>query len=970
MTIEIMAEHTPLAPLASAADDDGRAGFGAHLRPYLAKLLAAIGLDVAYTRGEGDHLFYRDDAGRERAVLDMLGGYGVALFGHNNPELVGRAREVLDARRPFASQASARPYAGLLGARLAALVGRGTGQGYVVTLANSGTEAVEAAIKHAELERLERVQAFFDHQRRTLSAIRLGQRTGEARVDDALLAEVARLLDVPAIEDLDELEFHLTRHNQRALAGETYHLAVRGSFHGKSSGALKLTHSPDFRRPWHGLGLAVHFVPRGDEEALRREVADAEVTCYALRLDAAGGVAVEARPWSRLVSCIAEPIQGEGGIHELPAPFLAALRRAADRAGAPLVLDEIQSGMGRTGTFLASEPAGVAGDYYLLSKALGGGLAKLAALLVRRDRYVEEFGYLHTSTFADDDFSAAIGLGALDLVTRDDGALMRECRAKGDYLLGRLRDLQGRYPRVIREVRGRGLLLGVELAPQGDSASNLLRVTSEQHLLGGLVSGYLLHEEGVRVAWTLSANNTIRLEPSAYIPYRDLDRFVESFARAVDALARADAHLLARSVAGHRPGPADERPRPPVASRQPRQPPGSQPVARRVACLCHFIEAEDLLRWDPALAPLSAAACSRLLARTDAVLDPFVADERVVLGPTGERVALVMVALPWTSEQIMARIRGGDLAAVRAKIEAAVELARRLGCTLAGFAGYTSIATDNCRSLVEHRIGLTTGNSLTAAAALDATHQVAGELGIAAEVARLGVVGALGNIGRVLAEVEAERVASMLLVGRQGGERRLLRLADELYAQAWARLRQGADGSGIARALRTACGAPRPGDTPSGAALRERVERELGPRAPVQIATDLASLRACDVVFAASNSPQPILGPEHVGDHPAVICDVAVPTDVRPELAWARPNARMLKGGIVRLPEGQDFAIPGMALPEGQSYACVAEVILLGIAGIGEHFSYGALSAQRVRQIGALARHHGFTFATRSWAEA
>src|SRR5215213_7606798 len=177
--------------LSALSDEDGRSGFRTHLRPHVARLLAAVGLDVVYTHGEGDFLTYRDDRGRERVVLDMLGGYGAALFGHNHPELVARAREVLDARRPFVSQASARPYAGLLGERLSALVGRATGQDYVVTLANSGTEAVEAAIKHAELERLERLGDFFDGQRRAFSAIRLGQRNGQVHVPESLLTEVA-----------------------------------------------------------------------------------------------------------------------------------------------------------------------------------------------------------------------------------------------------------------------------------------------------------------------------------------------------------------------------------------------------------------------------------------------------------------------------------------------------------------------------------------------------------------------------------------------------------------------------------------------------------------------------------------------------------------------------------------------------------------------------------------------------------
>ena len=124
-----------------------------------------------------------------------------------------------------------------------------------------------------------------------------------------------------------------------------------------------------------------------------------------------------------VVACFVEPIQGEGGVRPLTEPYLKALRAIADTYGFPLIFDEVQSGMGRVGTFLASEPAGVRGDYYVLSKALGGGLAEIGALLVQRDRYQHEFGYLHTSTFAEDDFASGVALAALDLIEMGGGEL-------------------------------------------------------------------------------------------------------------------------------------------------------------------------------------------------------------------------------------------------------------------------------------------------------------------------------------------------------------------------------------------------------------------------------------------------------------------------------------------------------------------------------------------------------------------
>jgi acetylornithine/succinyldiaminopimelate/putrescine aminotransferase len=118
----------------------------------------------------------------------------------------------------------------------------------------------------------------------------------------------------------------------------------------------------------------------------------------------------------------------------------------------PLIADECQTGLGRTGAFLAVEALGVRPDYIILSKALGGGLAKISALLVDRARYRDEFDLKHTSTYAEDDFSCAIALKTLDLI---DDAVLETCRAKGGRLLEGLRELAKRFPGVIAGCRAR-----------------------------------------------------------------------------------------------------------------------------------------------------------------------------------------------------------------------------------------------------------------------------------------------------------------------------------------------------------------------------------------------------------------------------------------------------------------------------------------------------------------------------------
>jgi acetylornithine/succinyldiaminopimelate/putrescine aminotransferase/predicted amino acid dehydrogenase len=948
----------------------GREAFAAYLKPELARLLSAVGMDVVYTRGQGDYLYYQHADGTEREVLDMLGGFGTTLFGHNHPSLVGRAVDLLQADRPFASQGSMRSYAGLLAKRLSQMVGRTTGRHYMATLANSGAEAVEAALKHAELERSERLQLFLARLRRTFKAIRIALHGGTVIDPSGLNAEVARILGVPEIADLDALEYHLVQYNQRALSVDTRYLALEGAFHGKTTGALKLTHNPEYRNPWYRIGLQATFVPAEDAAALARALKDAETICYTVVLTENGEIRLEAQCWSQIVACLVEPIQGEGGIHELSTPFLHALRAAADEHGYPLIMDEIQSGMGRTGTFLASEPAEVRGDYYLFSKSLGGGLAKLSALLVQRERYIERFGYLHTSTFADDDFSCAVALAALDILEQDTGALMRGCGEKGTYLMGLLRELQARYPQVIKEVRGRGLMIGVEFHPPRDSASALLRVVAEQDLLGFLLSGYLLNVEGIRVAPTLSANNTMRVEPSAYVSYQDLDHFCQSLERVVEIIARADAHHLVRFMVGRYcdDGVSETAAHPvvesPIASH------GARLAGRRVACVAHFIDSTDLLHWDATLAPLNPEECTALLERFSDVVDPFIVGEKVISSSQGERISLTVVGLPFTSAQVMERLRDGRTDMVVAEIEKAVELVKRLGCTQIGFAGYTSIATNNCLDLIEDRIGLTSGNSLTATAALEATHLAAQEMGIAVHSTRLGLVGGAGNIGRALAEIESDAVDSLVLVGRSGTRRRLVRLAESIYARAWERLLDGQIECGVARSLARTGIAEQLGKLPSdaniGAAIFRFFANQVGGAAPIQIADDLTALRDCNVIISATNAPQPIIGPEHIGPQPTLICDVSVPSDVDPELLVERPCARVIKGGIVRLPLGQDISIAGMDLPGGQFYACLSEVVLLGLANIQTHFSYGTLQSARMRQISQLARQHGFSVEIKS----
>ena len=806
--------------------------FSRYSKPALVERLTAIRFDICYHRAVGSSLFYRDDSGREIEVLDMVGGFGAALFGHNHPALLRVAKSVLEAERPFHVQGSMRQAAGHLAREISDRIGAFTGREYMVTLANTGTEAVEAAIKHAEMER-------------------------QARC--------------PTLRDRPPQLW-----------------ALEGAFHGKTTGTLALTMSAEYQR---------HF-PHGIT-AVALPWSDPDMVQVALEAAIVDGVA-------NVAACFVEPIQGEGGVRVVSDQMLAALRAAADRGGFPLVIDEIQCGMARTGTFLASEQSGVVGDYYVLAKSLGGGLAKISALAVDRSRYQHDFGYLHSSTYSDDDYSSEIALAALELLGRDGEAIAMMCREKGRYLLDALTALAREYPDQIAGVRGRGLMIGVELSPAQGSESALLRVLGQQDQLASFVAGALLHEHRIRVLPTLSAKSTLRLEPPAFVERSELDRTVSALRWVCDVLRDADAYRLARYSVGREGIDATWERRPARTGRR------AADSAARVGFLAHFLSPAELRDWEPGLGPLSDAECAAFLDRSAGIIDPFEVGTTVLRSAGGTEAEIRVFGVPFLPEQVITAMRTGDDGWARSMVATGLSLAQDAGCSVVGFGGYTSIVTNNCLAVDGGEVAVTSGNSLTAAAGLEAMLSAARRLALSPLT--LGILGAAGNIGAILAELAAPEVDRIVLIGRARTRRRLDDLA-----------------------------------------------RRLGGIVEVQVATEVAALIDCNVILTATNAPAPVVSPEHLSLDPLVIADIAVPGDVDRRVLVERPRALVLHGGIVRAPLNQTIDIDGMSLAPGQLYGCLAEAAILGLAGVTGDFSRGPLEADKVRRIRELAREHGFS---------
>jgi acetylornithine/succinyldiaminopimelate/putrescine aminotransferase/predicted amino acid dehydrogenase len=927
------------------------------LKPHLARLMHAFGLDVRYHRARGDRMYYYGPEG-EVEVLDFVGGFGASLLGHNYPELVELARELLAEQRPFHAQASVRGHAGLLAERLSSEIGRSTNRTYLTTLCNTGAEAVEAAIKHAELEVSRRSQAlladFDDHAKRLRSQIRAGR----VRVSPEFLEE-ASLAVSRRVHSIDDLLTALHQHLQEILNRPSVFFALAGSFHGKSTGALKLTHRQEFRDPWRRLGESTVFLPVEDVDALRAASQLARLPYWRIVAKGDGSLALREEHFVNITAIFMEPIQGEGGIRELSPEFARALREAADSANCPLIIDEIQSGMGRCGSFLASTHLGIRGDYYLLSKALGGGLAKISALLVDRDRYVTDFSYLHTSTFADDDFSSILALRTLETLNRDKDRLILQCAQTGRRLLGRLQEAKDRFPHQIREVRGRGLMLGVELAPQSRSSSPLMRVLSDQNLLTYLACGYLLREHRIRVAPTLSKSAVLRVQPSVFISDDDIERMASALEQMCSLQQEDRIEDLLSYMAEHRPPGRFAPTKSPSASKS-----ASPAGSAEVGFLVHFPEPRDLRGWEPGLQAFSDADCARILERTRGLLRPFILDQAEMKSARGANVHVTFIGIPFTAEQAVQSMLSGDDWTLD-MVKEGVQLARKNGCTVVGLGGHTSIVSDNCRDIVDETLIVTSGNSLTVAAAWESCRLAAQRLGLDLSSSRMAVVGAAGNLGAVLAEIAADDVGEIVLVGRPGAERFLLPVAHAIYERAFKRLKRGS-ATGIAasiagtRTVATLLAADTHTLDTIGSTLHRGLFAELGERAPLRLATSFNVLRNCHIIASCTSAPSPVILPEHVGTGPVVVCDVAVPQDVHPLVEAERPNALVIRGGRIWAPLGQTLDIPAMRIESSELYGCLAETILLGFAGPECPSSYGKLSPFRVRRVRELAAVHGF----------
>ncbi|MHB9756205.1 aspartate aminotransferase family protein [Streptomyces sp. BYX5S] len=272
-------------------------------------------------------------------------------------------------------------------------------------------------------------------------------------------------------------------------------IATHGGYHGKTMGALGLTGKDLFQAPFRPLLPGTRHVPYGDAEALAEQ------------LDAASGRAC----------VVIEPVQGEAGVVLPPPGYLRTVQELCRAHDALFVLDEIQTGIGRLGSWWGADEERLTPDLLLTGKGLGGGIMPVSAVLASADAFgaLDRDPYLHTSTFSGMPLAMAAVRGALRAVEEDD--LVTRARELGHVLLAGIRRIaQESFGGLVREVRGRGLLIGVEFAepgPAGDLLVELIR-------------------QGVVANHSLNSHLVLRFTPPAVLTPSEVRFLLAAFERA------------------------------------------------------------------------------------------------------------------------------------------------------------------------------------------------------------------------------------------------------------------------------------------------------------------------------------------------------------------------------------------------------------------------------------------------------
>ena len=837
-----------------------------YINPYVGKMLSQIGLDRVFTQGEGCYLY--DEQGNR--YLDFLAQYGSVPFGYNHPRIWDAVIKLRNSQLPCFVQ----PSFPLAASELARVLVRITPAGLnKVTFANSGAEAVEAAIKLC-----------------------------------------------------------------RAATKRKRLLSAYNGFHGKTMGALSATPKKEYQEGFFLPKEQFSHIEFGNIEALEKALATKEFAAF-----------------------IVEPIQGEGGVIVPPEGYLKQVQSICNKTQTLLVVDEIQTGLGRTGEMFVCESEGITPDVMLLAKSLSGGLVPIGVCLCTDEVYTEKFANKHTSTFAGNALACRVALETVEMLVDPSLSIVSQVKENGQYLIEGLQKIKQKYPTIISEVRGKGYMLGLKFSPTFDSGvSNFLLRAADTDILTGLVMSHLLNREKIRVAYTLNDGGVLRIQPPLIATRTECDIFLKGLDSSIEQLVSGSMARYSAHLAG-----ADFQSIPKRLNRKNYLKYDKQEKDACFAFLLHPLTVKDYENIDDSFNDFSDIQISRLSECISDNFSPFVIGDVRIDGGDGRSAFGEFIVIPQTADSLAS----AGYQASKEIITEALDLAKRRGAKIVGLGAHTSIVTAGGLSLLGGDIpAITTGNSFTVATSLQAIVITLQRQHRLLEDCTICIVGASGAIGRAMALSLSKKAGRVVLIGNPKREKqsliKLKSISHEIVSDIVGTYKNDNNKNSELKNIYSAV----------VGIIKESIDKNCNEKDFVDLVSNKlieiqerfvltvdrdTYLSKADIIICATSSTENLFDKNTLKTN-AIICDISRPMNIDKDQLLGREDITLIEGGIVKLPSGILLGF-NSGLKDNYSYSCIAETALLALDNRYENISLGAkLKMGEIEYMDKLGKKYGF----------
>lgn len=739
----------------------------------------------------------------------------------------------------------------------------------------------------------------------------------------------------------------------RAISDRKGILSTKNSYHGKTLGALMATGNSRYRDAFHPTDNYFDAVPFGDISTLSAALSTKKHAAF-----------------------IVEPIQGEGGVNVPPDNYLKECERLYKEHGVLFIVDEIQTGLGRTGYLFCCEKYKVEPDILLLSKSLGGGIFPIGACVTNDKAWSKKFGMLHSSTFAGNQLSCVVALRVLKALTKNDD-IFNNVRENGNFLSEKLNQLKEKYPSVVQDVSGLGFMQGIKIKPWLDEDSYFIPGASYLGLAIPIISSYLLNVHNIFTLPTLTENNTLRIQPNLLMNKNEIYSLVKSLDDVFSIISKGDYYRLFNTLTGI--GSNNEN----KISKDINQN-GNPALIKNTnklgtfAFLIHPTELDDLITGSPSgnfinkkydkervsswyenlksmygLSAFPAYYLPRCESKSGGYVDGWLITS--LLTPRE------LMRLPKNKKQEL--------------LSDYIECAKSVGADIVGLGAFTSVISRSGHLVKDKGIHITTGNSYTALVCTETIKKLSKDLGRAINKAKVAVVGAKGSVGRLISLDIAHDAGELVLVGNPKNPRSI----EDLKVVA---------GEICIHLLKS--------DKSINSPLREKLDyanicmddisvdftgedntldyRKIfnwisqaykdstGLEFPIFLSTSIeVSLPECEIVFTATSEGKEFIKPHYLKKN-SIICDASRPSDLSKNIAQARKDIFVFEGGLVKFHEDVRFGRPNiLGFKSGINLACLAETITLSMSNPVKNYSIeGTSPLDEAKQIFKKAHKHGF----------